>query len=86
MNKTRLYLYVWAVLVAFTLIEVGALFTPLTRTLVVLSIAALASIKAVLVASFYQHLKYEDNSLRIFPLTFLALTIIFILLTVGGAH
>lgn len=75
-----IYIYIWVILVVFTIVEVLALLLPLTRTVIVLGVITLASIKAVSIASFYQHLKYEPNSLRIFPLVFLFLIVLFILL------
>ena len=78
MNTTYLYLLVFAILVGSTDLEVNivALY-PATTTgitvlygLVALSYGAIVSIllglagmKAVLIAAFYQHLKYEPRSL-----------------------
>lgn len=80
MNRTMLYVYVWAILVVFTIVEVLTLLVPLSHTIIVLGVIVLASIKAVAVASIYQHLKDEPNALRIFPLTLLFLIVVFILL------
>jgi hypothetical protein len=80
MNRTKLYVSVWAILVSFTLIEVLTLLAPLAHTIIVVGVISLASVKAALVASVYQHLKDEPNSIRTFPLTLLILLVVFILL------
>ena len=79
-RATTLYVAVWGILVAFTIIEVITLLAPLTRTLIIAGVISLASVKAVAVVSVYQHLKDEPNSVRRFPLTLLILLIAFLLL------
>jgi cytochrome c oxidase subunit IV len=77
MNTTYLYLLVFAILVGSTDIEVNivALYpTASTVTMlfgvlalsygvIVTILLGLAGMKAILIASFYQHLKYEPRSL-----------------------
>lgn len=80
MNRSLLYIYIWGVLAAFTIVEVLTLLAPLPHNTIVLSILGSASFKALLVASFYQHLKYEQNSLKILPLSILVFIVLFVLL------
>jgi cytochrome c oxidase subunit 4 len=86
MNRSWLYIIIWVVLSALTVVEVLTLLAPLDHTAVTLAILTSASFKALLVASFYQHLKYEPNSLRIFPLFVLILIVLFVLLAQLVAH
>ena len=63
MAREYLYVAVWIGLVIFTLLEVLVLGLELGTLLMVLLVLGLASVKAVLVALFYQHLRYEPPSL-----------------------
>lgn len=63
MAREYLYVGVWIGLVIFTLLEVLVLGLELGTILMVLLVLGLASVKAILVALFYQHLRYEPPSL-----------------------
>ncbi|OHE55429.1 MAG: hypothetical protein A3K61_07685 [Thaumarchaeota archaeon RBG_16_49_8] len=80
MDRTKLYVYVWGILVAFTIIEVLTLLAPLTHTVIIAAVITVASVKAIAVVSIYQHLKDEPTSVKMFPLTLLILLIVFLLL------
>lgn len=53
------YLAVWAGLAVLTLIEVGVAFVNLPREVIVLSLLGLAVWKALLVALYFMHLRFE---------------------------
>jgi cytochrome c oxidase subunit IV len=86
MKRSLLYIYIWGVLAALTVAEVLTLLAPLTHTVIALTILASASFKAILIAAFYQHLKYEQNSLKIIPLSILIFIVLFVLLAQLIAH
>jgi len=62
MNSNYLYLIIFAVLIGETDIEVN-LYTILSGTTYITVLLGIAATKAVLVAMFYQHLRYEPRSL-----------------------
>ncbi|MGB9729553.1 MAG: cytochrome C oxidase subunit IV family protein [Thermoprotei archaeon] len=63
------YIIVYIILILITLFEVSltaGIFSYLIASTIIL---VLASIKALLIALFYQHLKYEVDPLKLIPLT-----------------
>jgi cytochrome c oxidase subunit 4 len=85
MVSAKTYIGLWAVLVAATLLEVFTRTLSGTASLLVTVIILIASAKAILIALYFQHLRYEPKELAILPiagivaLTFLALTAFFAL-------
>jgi cytochrome c oxidase subunit 4 len=73
------YWLVWAALAALTLVELGVAFLPWSRNVVVLTLVALAVWKALLVALYFMHLRFEKNRMRIFALAPLPLTVIIVI-------
>jgi len=57
------YAAVWAGLAVLTLIEVGVAFVNLPRQVIVLSLLGLAVWKALLVALYFMHLRFEPARL-----------------------
>jgi cytochrome c oxidase subunit 4 len=55
------YLAVWAGLALLTLLEVGVAFVDLSRMLIVLVLLGLAVWKALLVALYFMHLRFEPR-------------------------
>jgi len=53
------YMAVWAALLVLTVLEVGALYLPFGKLIVVLTLLALSVVKAVLVGMYFMHLKFE---------------------------
>lgn len=62
MNTNYLYLIIFAALIAETDVEVN-LSQVLSGTTYVSVLLGIAATKAILIAMFYQHLKYEPRSL-----------------------
>jgi cytochrome c oxidase subunit 4 len=62
LNTNYLYLIIFAVLIGETDIEVN-LSSILSSTTYVTVLLGIAATKAILIAMFYQHLKYEPRSL-----------------------
>ncbi len=63
MNTTYLYLLVFAVLIGETDVEVNLSSIILVSSIYVSVLLAIAAVKAILIAMFYQHLKYEPRAL-----------------------
>lgn len=67
------YLAVWAGLAVLTLIEVGVAFLSLPREVIVLTLVGLAVWKALLVALYFMHLRFESRRLVLIATAPLAL-------------
>ncbi len=63
MNTTYLYLLVFAALIGETDVEVNLSSIIPTYNIYVSILLSIAAVKAILIAMFYQHLKYEPRSL-----------------------
>jgi len=61
----RVYLIVFAILLGSTAFELAILGLPIARNLYVASLMGSAGVKAVLIAMFFQHLKYEPRPLSV---------------------
>jgi cytochrome c oxidase subunit 4 len=78
-DKHPNYWLVWAALAFLTFIEIFIAGFSWSKTAIILTLLALAIYKAVLVALYFMHLRYEGNRLRIFVLAPLPLTIIIVI-------
>lgn len=79
------YMAVWVALFALTMVEVFVAFLALSKTAIVLVLVLLAIWKAVLVALYYMHLKFEPRRMWLLaasPLP-LALILVFAVLAEG---
>ncbi len=72
------YWAIWAYLLVLTVVELGIAFLPWPKEVQILVLLFLAIWKALLVALFFMHLKWEGNRMRIFAIAPLPLTIIII--------
>jgi cytochrome c oxidase subunit 4 len=72
------YWMVWAGLAVLTMVELGVAFLPWSRRLIVVLLIGLAVWKALLVALYFMHLRFEKNRMRIFALAPLPLTVIIV--------
>jgi len=68
MNKATLYLSVWGLMVAATLIEIYIFTTSLPELFKVSSILALAIAQSLANAAFFQNLRYEKKIIALLPL------------------
>lgn len=73
------YVGVWIGLAVLTLVEVGVAFVGLSKTLTILALILLAIWKALLVALYYMHLRYEPGRLRLLALSPLPLAVILVI-------
>jgi len=60
-------------------LEVGVAFLPWSQKLLILLLLGMAIWKALLVALYFMHLKFEGNRMRIFAVAPLPLTIIIVI-------
>ena len=60
---TRLYLGVWAALLAMTVVEVFLAYIQLSVTLMLVILMGLSLIKAALIVAYFMHLRFERASL-----------------------
>ena len=73
------YLAVWAYLLVLTVMELGIAFLPWSKQVLLLLLLALAIWKALLVALFFMHLRWEGNRMRVFAIAPLPLTVIIVI-------
>jgi cytochrome c oxidase subunit 4 len=64
----KFYIVIWVILVAATILEVETRFLSGGAQLLIAGIIAISSAKAVIIALYFQHLRYESNSIRLLPL------------------
>ncbi|MBA3558054.1 MAG: cytochrome C oxidase subunit IV family protein [Gemmatimonadaceae bacterium] len=72
------YVGIFVVLAVLTGVELGVAFLPWSKTVLVLLLLGLAVWKAVLVALYYMHLRFEPNRLRILAIAPLPLAVILV--------
>ncbi len=72
------YWTIWAYLLVLTVVELGVAFLPWPKEVQLLVLLGLAIWKALLVALYFMHLKFEGNRMRIFAIAPLPLTVIII--------
>ena len=68
MSERKQYLKVFIYLAILTIVEIGVVFLGLPKWLLALCLIVLAGWKALLVAMFFMHLKFETRTLRIIAL------------------
>ena len=77
------YMLIWLYLAILTALEVGVVYLDIAAWLIVTSLLIMAAWKALLVALYYMHLKFEPNRLRLValaPLPAVAIMIIAIMM------
>ena len=76
------YMAIFWWLLALTIVEVGVIFAPLLRVLIVILLVGLALSKASLVAMYFMHLRFEQRTLGLIAMTplLLCLLLVFALL------
>ena len=72
------YIAVFIGLAVLTAIELGVAFLPWSKMTIVIILIALAVWKALLVALYYMHLRFEPNRLRILAAAPLPLAVILV--------
>lgn len=73
------YILIWVILLVLTLAEVGYAFLSLPKIVLALGLIFMAVWKAVLVAMYYMHLKYEPKRLWVLAVSPLPLAVILVL-------
>lgn len=73
------YVLVWFALAVMTAVEVGITFLSWPKTIVVLVLIALAVWKALLVALYFMHLRFESRPLRILAVAPIPLAFILVI-------
>ena|SRR5829696_5458726 len=72
------YVGIWVALAALTALELTVAFLPWHKTTLILILIGLAVWKAVLVALYYMHLRFERSRLRLLALAPLPFTVILV--------
>jgi cytochrome c oxidase subunit IV len=72
------YIGIWVALAVLTGVELGVAFLPFSKTIIILLLVGLAFWKALLVALYFMHLRFEPNRLRILAVAPLPLIVILV--------
>jgi cytochrome c oxidase subunit 4 len=72
------YIAIWVALAVLTAIELSVAFLPWPKTTLILLLIGLAVWKALLVALYFMHLRFEPNRLRILAIAPLPLAVILV--------
>jgi len=62
------YMLIWLYLFIMTVVELGVAFLPVNKVVIVLFLLVMAFWKALLVAMYYMHMKWEPVRLRMLAL------------------
>ena len=73
------YMAIFAWLTILTALEVGVVFVPLSKLVIAVTLVLMALAKAILVALYFMHLKFEKRTLGIIALTPLILCTLLII-------
>jgi cytochrome c oxidase subunit 4 len=76
------YWMIWLYLFVLTVIELGVIHLPLVKVAIVALLIFLACYKALLVAMYFMHLKFERRTLGIIALTPFILCLFLILMLI----
>ena len=69
MPGIKLYVGIWAGLVAATVMEVVTRSLPGAASILALTILLISSAKAIFIALYYQHLRFESWRLAVLPIS-----------------
>jgi len=83
-HKAPNYIAVWAMLGILTVVEVAIVYFRLPRRLMIVSLVFLALWKAMLVALYFMHLKFEPKRLLYVVLAPLPLAVILVVAVMHG--
>ena len=83
-HKAPNYIAIWALLAILTVVEVAIVYFRLPRQLTVVSLVFLALWKALLVALYFMHLKFEPKRLLYIVLAPLPLAVILVVAVMHG--
>lgn len=72
------YIAIWVVLAVLTGLEIGVAFLSWPKIVLILILVALAVWKALLVALYYMHLRFESTRLRILAVAPLPLAVLLV--------
>lgn len=77
-HKHPNYIGVWVGLAVLTMVELGVAFLGWPKRVIILLLVGLALWKALLVALYYMHLRFEGNRMRVFAIAPLPLAVIIV--------
>jgi caa(3)-type oxidase subunit IV len=82
-HKAPKYMLIWLYLFILTVAEVGVAFLPISKGIIVVALLVMAFWKALMVAWYYMHMKWEPTRLRLValaPLPAVAIMIVVIMM------
>jgi cytochrome c oxidase subunit 4 len=82
-HKHPNYVAIWWILLIVTMIEVGYSFMKVPRPVLIFGLVGMAAFKALLVALYFMHLKFERKTLGIIVGSTLILGVILVSVGIG---
>ena len=76
------YWMIWLYLFVLTVIEIGVIYLPIAKIIIAVLLVTLACYKALLVAMYFMHLRFERLTLGIIALTPFILCVFLILMLI----
>jgi len=83
-HKAPNYIAIWGMLAVLTMVEVAVVYIGLPRRLMVVSLVFLALWKALLVALYFMHLRFEPKRLLYIVLAPFPLAVILVFAVIHG--
>ena len=81
----KVYTGIWILLVGLTITEILMVMFNLSPIIILLGVLGIAGIKAIFVALYYQHLKYDDIAISWFYLMALFFALFIVMVFTGGS-
>ena len=86
MSNIRIYIAIWGVLVLLTILEVMMVAFEMAQFLLILGVLGIAAVKAIYIALYYQHLKFDDEALSWFYMMALFFAILIAIVWSNGGQ
>ena len=81
----KIYSGIWVLLVVLTIAEVIMVTMQMAPVIILIGVLGIAGIKAIFVALYYQHLKYDDIAISWFYLMALFFALFMVMVFTGGS-
>lgn len=81
----KIYSGIWVLLVVLTIAEIIMVTMQMAPVIILIGVLGIAGIKAIFVALYYQHLKYDDIAISWFYLMALFFALFMVMVFTGGS-
>gem|GEM_PF-4019907 len=81
----KIYSGIWILLVGLTILEILMVMFNMAPIFILIGVLGIAGVKALFVALYYQHLKYDDIAISWFYLMALFFALFIVMVFTGGS-